>query len=156
MHLCHFLLVKWLVSCKWLVPCMWLSMLSFRLAGGSPNEFHCLPNMYQCPGTEQCIPIENICNGVTDCDKDSADEGAICSKYTYMYFHLKLCYIEVALTVCFVVNDLKVKSIKVGRVCKFGFFEVLVLIALFGRSKSHLLCGFLPCVQWEFSVDRSR
>uniref|UniRef100_A0A669EQI8 LDL receptor related protein 1 n=1 Tax=Oreochromis niloticus TaxID=8128 RepID=A0A669EQI8_ORENI len=47
----------------------------------------CPPNEYQCGGTELCIHMSKLCNGVPDCT-DGWDEGPHCREYTTNCSHM--------------------------------------------------------------------
>ncbi|XP_041374230.1 low-density lipoprotein receptor-related protein 1-like [Gigantopelta aegis] len=49
-----------------------------HIKGEKVDNFKCLPNHYQCPGTHHCIPLSSVCDSITDCADDAADEGAHC------------------------------------------------------------------------------
>ncbi|XP_070183011.1 low-density lipoprotein receptor-related protein 1-like [Littorina saxatilis] len=50
----------------------------YHLRGDQVDQFQCLPNMYRCPGTYDCINFTSLCDGLVDCPADGADEGGHC------------------------------------------------------------------------------
>lgn len=59
---------------------------------------HCPPNEYQCGGTELCIHMSKLCNGVPDCT-DGWDEGPHCRGITVTHIliirgHMHVCSFE--------------------------------------------------------------
>lgn len=52
-------------------------MTVYLSSGPHSTVSHCPPNEYQCGGTELCIHMSKLCNGVPDCT-DGWDEGPHC------------------------------------------------------------------------------
>lgn len=55
----------------------WIYFCLFCLAGPHSTISRCPPNEYQCGGTDLCIHMSKLCNGVSDCT-DGWDEGPHC------------------------------------------------------------------------------
>lgn len=64
------------------------SLIPLPSSGPHSTVSRCPPNEYQCGGTELCIHMNKLCNGVSDCT-DGWDEGphcrgiAVCATLTF-------------------------------------------------------------------------
>lgn len=50
---------------------------SVYFLGPEEADFKCTPNYVSCIGTNKCIHLSQLCNGVYDCS-DGYDEGVHC------------------------------------------------------------------------------
>lgn len=70
--------------CKGLLLPFSVNHICLSSSGPHSSISRCPPNEYQCGGTELCIHMTKLCNGVPDCT-DGWDEGPHCRGITVMH-----------------------------------------------------------------------
>lgn len=78
----------WLVVINVTLLYAFVSLPYLCLSSSGPHSTvsRCPPNEYQCGGTELCIHMSKLCNGIPDCT-DSWDEGPHCRGSTVTHMH---------------------------------------------------------------------